>query len=215
MDTGKFLEKDAKSLKQSVRKDGYWVFFRKNVKKQFTNISKKLVVSELGCGTGENAILSNKFLKDFIKKYNAIDGSLEMLDFLKKENIKFVKIINLNLDNKINLPKSDVFFTKFLFHHIRNKFDLLVSMKKSINENGNIIIIDKFVRFKKFGLFLEIFFDLLRIRKIFGKHFHISYKKFKKKIKEAGFVIVEEKIKNGKKFYNFFFKKVFLVLKKV
>ena len=57
---GEFSKEDAKRVKQSVRKDGYWTFFKRNVQIQHSLFDKKLVIGDIGCGTGDNCILVNR-----------------------------------------------------------------------------------------------------------------------------------------------------------
>jgi len=163
---------------------------------------------------GSNAILCRSFLKDTIDEYIAIDGSKEMLKYLEKENIEFVKTKLQNCDLDFSFPKADVYIIKFTFHHLKNKKQILKNIFINLNLEGKVLIVDKFPKFWVFSILLEKILDILNIRKIYGSHQYIRLKKFQKIAEDIGFKVNIIKTKSGKKITNFFMIKAFIILQK-
>ena len=211
--TGEFKEEDAKKVKQSVRRDGYWNFFKKNLQIQFALKNNKLDITEIGSGTGDNCILTNKSLSYLLNKYTCIDASKEMLKFIEIENFKTTELIHQNLDENQKIPKSDIVIAKFMFHHLKNKEEVINNIYNSLNKNGALLIIDKFpiLPIKLVNL-IEKIFHITGYRKQLGKHYYTEYPKFKKIINK--FDLEDEIIKQPKSFKNFYVIRVFLVLRK-
>jgi SAM-dependent methyltransferase len=201
--SGIFKKDDVSEIKQSVRKDSYWTFIKPHLKG---------IVTEIGCGTGANAILAKNIHS--IKRYNSFDGSNEMLDFLRKEKLPKVKIFCENIDGNIKLPKCDVILSKFVFHHIKNKKQLIDSCYLSLNKNGKFIIIDKIPIFTYITKYIEKTLKFLKIKHIYGTHYYCSKHEFLRIIKKAGFKIEFQKEKKGKKLRNFYVKRVFWIFRK-
>lgn len=200
---GVFDNKDVSGIYQSVRKDSYWLFFKKYLKG---------VVTEIGCGTGANAILSRDMKK--VKRYNCIDGSKDMLRFVELECIDKVKIYCEDLDGKVKLPKSDVIVAKFLFHHIEHKKELLKATYDCLSKDGRLVMIDKFPK-TMFGVnFIEKILKVVKVKNLYGKHHYCSYKDFLNMANDLGFKREYERIKPGRKSKNFYVKRVFLVFRK-
>jgi SAM-dependent methyltransferase len=215
MKSGKFNKKDVERINQSVRKDRYWTYIKKYIKTQYSNLNNKIVICELGCGTGDIAILSNKYTKNYVSKYYAIDASKEMLNFLKIENIGFVDIINKDIDENIKLPKSDIFLSKFTFHHLNNKDSLIREISDKLSKNGVFIIIDNYLRFGKISLLIEKLFNIINIKKILGKHNYSKEDNIINVAKMNHLEIIEKIEKNGKKLKNFHIKKIIMIFRKL
>lgn len=199
---GKFTDNEVKKIKQSVRKKSRdWRFIKKNL----THFNKKIIVSELGCGTGSTAILSKTVPN--IKLYNAIDNSKEILKFVEIENILYVKTLKLDLE-KDKLPKSDVFIAKYLFHHVNNKERLICEICSKLNSEGKVVIIDKFPRWNIFktSILIEKMYHILRIKRILGKHYYSTESEFETLVKSNNLKITEKQTRTGKKVKNFFMK---------
>ncbi|MFT4326730.1 MAG: class I SAM-dependent methyltransferase [Candidatus Woesearchaeota archaeon] len=207
--SGSFSKDDVASLQQSVRKDGCWVFFRRNIKA--ISQKKSVVITELGCGMGANVILSKRIPN--IKTYFCIDASEDMLEYVRREQISYAKTLCVDLDTKnYALPKSDIVLAKFLFHHISNKQRLLEKIHASLAKDGVVLIIDKFP--KRWGIVYEKLLHTTRIRKQLGVHYYINQQDFESLCEAAGFSVSKEKVVVGKKLKNCHIYKVFYVLKK-
>lgn len=212
---GSFTKTDAKAITQSVRKDGHWKYFERQVKISSGVFEKPITIAEIGCGSGDNVILAHKRFPLLFKTYYCIDSSNEMLDFLRKEtHLDKAKITCLDVDGKVDLPKADVYIAKFMFHHIKYKKELLESIYKVLPKNGSIIIIDKFPSFGKLSKIIEKLWDFLRIKKVLGTHYYTPVTEFMQMAQEIGFDIEDERIKPLKKLKNFFVLKGFFVLRK-
>lgn len=213
--SGKFSAQDASKIKQSVRKDGYWTFFKRNLQIQQSLLNKKLNIVEIGCGTGDNCILVNKSLSYVCNKYTCIDASNEMLDFIRLEKFANTKLICQNLDSNFKLPKADIYLAKFMFHHLIHKKEILKSIYKALPKNGCLILIDKFPVYPLwFVKIIEKIFDKTNVKTKLGTHHYTYYPLFKKQIKEIGFDLEDERIKRPKSLKNSYVIRSFMVLRK-
>lgn len=213
--SGTFSAKDALQITQSVRKDGHWKYFERQIKISSGLFDKPLRIAEIGCGSGDNVILAHKRFPVLFQKFYCIDSSQEMLDFIRQEtHLDKAEIICLDVDGKVNLPKADVYIAKFMFHHIKHKKELLESVYKILPKNGCIIIIDKYPAFGKLSTFIENLWDKLGIKKVLGTHYYTPVQDFLLDAKDIGFDVEDERIKTMKKLKNFFILKGFFVLRK-
>lgn len=213
--SGEFTKEDAKKIHQSVRKDGYWTYFKRNLQIQQTLLNKKLKIADIGCGTGDNCILVHNTLSYVCKKYICIDASKAMLKFVEIEKFKDVKLICQNLDENFKLPKADVYIAKFMFHHLIHKKEILESIYKSLPKNGCIIMIDKFPIYPLWLTnLIEKMFDKIKVKTKLGSHHYTHYPKFKQMIKEVGFDIEDERVKKPKSLKNSYVLRAFMVLRK-
>jgi ubiquinone/menaquinone biosynthesis C-methylase UbiE len=211
--SGIFSDSDARSINHSIRSDGFWTFFKRQIQIQSDIFNRKLILCELGPGTGSNAFLAAKEIPLLFKKYFAIEGSKELLHILEKEKLPNVVTINGDFDSNRILPNADVYFSKFVFHHIKNKKTILQEMFEKLSSGGSVLIIDKFPRLLFISI-VERFLDFFKIKKKIGRHYYLRYSKFRQIGLDLGFKIELEIIKKPFRLKNFFVYKVFLVLRK-
>src|SRR3989304_9358607 len=106
-------------------------------------LTGEMVVADLGCGTGFFSIPASKR----VKKVFALDIQQEMLDILgdkiKKEKITNVEAI---LSEESSIPLSDmsvdILLMANVFHELEDKLSLLKEVKRVLNTNGRLVIID-------------------------------------------------------------------------
>lgn len=121
------------------------------------NIKNGMVVGDIGSGGG---YFSVEFSRDVGKEGQvyAIDVNQKSLDYLdrnlEKERISNVKTILANPEG-IDLPENvDLFFLRNVFHHLPDQVEYFKAIKKCLNDNGKIAIIDyKEKKFSFTGLF--------------------------------------------------------------
>lgn len=209
--SGVFKKKDINQLKQSTRIDLHWLFFKRQLQIQYALLNKKLTICELGAGTGDIAQLSFAQKKEIIKKYICVEGSV-LAKNIKKRNIP-ITLIQKNIE-KTDLPFADIFLSKYVFHHIKNKEKTLNKIYQKLPKNGALVLIDRFPRFGKISVLIENIWNFLGIKKVLGKHYYSKKNNFLKEAKRAGFDVEYELIKKPKKLKNFFVFKGFYVLRK-
>lgn len=106
-------------------------------------LSGEMVLADLGCGTGFFSIPASKR----VKKVFALDIQQEMLDILG-DKIKQEKITNIEaiLSEESSLPLSDnsvdILLMVNVFHELEDNFSILKEVKRVLNTNGRIVIID-------------------------------------------------------------------------
>lgn len=213
--SGEFTKEHVKQIHQSVRKDGYWTYFKRNLQIQNNLLNKKLNIADIGCGTGDTCILVNKSLSYVCDTYTCIDASKEMLHFIEIEKFQNTKLKQQNIDEDFKLPKADVYIAKFMFHHLIHKKEVLESIYKSLPKNGCLIMIDKFPLYPiAITNLIEKIFDKTKFRTQLGTHHYECYPKFKKIVKDVGFDIEDERVKKPKSLKNAHVLRSFLVLRK-
>jgi ubiquinone/menaquinone biosynthesis C-methylase UbiE len=208
--SGIFKTKDALSIQQSTRIDSHWTFFKRQLQIQHALFNKKLIVCELGAGTGDLAQLAQSM--EGIKKYICIEGSY-LVGTIKQRKMSNVEIIKEDIETA-TIKQADIFLAKYLFHHIKNKKRLLRRIYTALPKNGALCIIDKFPRWGIISLILEKIWNAIGIKRQLGNHYYLSHKKFIEQSFTAGFDIEYESIKKPKKIKNFFITKGFYVLRK-
>ena len=107
------------------------------------NLKKNMVVADFGAGTGYfTSYLATKCSLVF-----AVDIQPEMLELNKKnmksKNIKNVEYV-LNTPYKTKLPNSsvDLILMVDVYHELEFPYEVLNDMKKSLKENGSIVLIE-------------------------------------------------------------------------
>jgi SAM-dependent methyltransferase len=220
VENGIFNKKDSEAIQQSVKKkDRDWLFLRALILEKIEQKQGPIVISDVGCGTGANAILCMKQdeeISQYVSKFYCIDGSKEMLENIEKENIPKVESICMDLETNepLKLPKSDLIISKYMFHHIKNKKQLLEYLRRSLHHDGIIAVIDKFPRFSLISSFFEKLWHILGIKRVLGKHFYSTVPEFTRIIQKAGLGIASEDIKPGKRMKNFFIFRGYFVLER-
>lgn len=101
------------------------------------------VLVDLGCGTGFFSIPASRW----VKKVFALDIQQEMLDILN-EKITREKITNIEtiLSEESFIPlldnSADVLLMVNVFHELEDRPSLLNQVKRVLNKNGKLVIID-------------------------------------------------------------------------
>lgn len=116
------------------------VNFINNITSIIKNISKCKIL-EIGCGNGNMALL----LAPFCMKYDAIDRNNKSILYAINNTptiYKNLHFYNYSLENNKLNKKYNVIISCRSFHYGNNHNKKLQTMKKLLNKNGIIIIID-------------------------------------------------------------------------
>lgn len=108
--------------------------------KKVLNLQSKLDIMDFGTGTG----LFGLEFSDNIKSLTGVDVSEGMLKVFDEKTSKFENInsLNINLEkNKID-QKFDLIISSMAFHHLDDPKSVLIKLKKNLNPNGKIAIVD-------------------------------------------------------------------------
>lgn len=149
------------------------IFFKEIL--NWSNKKRKLNILDIGSGTG---IVLEKLINIFGKKNNfyAIDISIEMIKIGIKK-FPFVKWINGKVEDKINdLPKMDIFIFAQSYQWINRK-KFFYSIKKQINKEILICILQNNRNYKK-NIFLNEYENILES---INKNYTRTYRKIKYK----------------------------------
>lgn len=209
--SGILSTKDAATLRQSTRIDSHWTFFKRQLQIQHALLARKLIVCELGAGTGDLAQLAQGV--PGIKEYICIEGS-DLVNSIRQRKLPHTRIIHRDAE-KIRLPGVDAILAKYFFHHIADKKALFEKTYNALPKNGSLIVIDRFPRFGAISLALEKAWNVLGIKKQLGTHYYISQKEFIAMAEKTGFDVEYKLTKKPNKIKNFFIVKGFYVLRKV
>lgn len=106
-------------------------------------LAREMVLADLGCGTGFFSIPASRR----VKKVFALDIQQEMLNILsdkvKKEKITNIEVI---LSEESSIPLSDksvdILLMANVFHELEDKLSLLKEVKRVLDMNGRLMIID-------------------------------------------------------------------------
>ncbi|MCX9028086.1 MAG: class I SAM-dependent methyltransferase [Candidatus Methanoperedens sp.] len=107
------------------------------------NLTREMVIADLGCGSGFFSIPASKR----VKKVFALDIQQEMLDILldkiKKEKITNIEV-RLSQESFILLAdnSSDILLMVNVFHELHDKLSLLREVKRVLTMKGRLMIID-------------------------------------------------------------------------
>jgi ubiquinone/menaquinone biosynthesis C-methylase UbiE len=110
---------------------------------EMLKLKGKMVLADLGCGTGFFSIPASRR----VKKVFALDIQQEMLDILldkiKKEKITNIHVI-LTEESSIPLPDNsvDILLMVNVFHELEDRSSLLKEVKRVLTMNGRLVIID-------------------------------------------------------------------------
>lgn len=99
-----------------------------------------LDIMDMGCGTG---LLGLSFL-DYAKSITGVDTAQKMLDIFDKKTAEFdhcqSKLIDLE---KENLNQTfDLIISSMAFHHLEHPMHMVEKLKKMLNSNGALAVID-------------------------------------------------------------------------
>ncbi|MFC1625819.1 class I SAM-dependent methyltransferase [Patescibacteria group bacterium] len=171
-------------------------------------IPKSGTVVELGCGEG---LLSN-FLaisqpKRKIIGYEIIPERLEMAKKRLKNTNYYVGDIT-----KIHFPKADVFVLFHVLHHLPGgpaQERVLLKVKKSLNKNGKLIIVEVHVK-PSLKYVAAWIFDHFLVPWVFEKRFYTrayfrKENKWSRLLTELGFNVVVTEETRGRPFPNIVF----------
>lgn len=126
-------------------------------------IPKSGTIIELGCGEG---LLTNYLaISEPKRKIVGFELVPERLSVAKKKikNTTY-KVADIT---KLNLPKSDIFILFHVLHHLPSKISqekLLENVKKRLNKNGKLIIVD-----------VHVSFDIKYLAAWFADHFLVPW----------------------------------------
>ncbi|MGV8142801.1 MAG: class I SAM-dependent methyltransferase [Candidatus Pacearchaeota archaeon] len=110
------------------------------------NLPEDATVLEIGAGTGYFTIRLAEYLKN--GKVIALESSSKMVEYLDAR-IKKLSLSNVNviLSETVNYPplteKLDMIMCVDSYHHIMKRVDYFSDLKKLLNLNGKIVIIDR------------------------------------------------------------------------
>lgn len=112
---------------------------------QFIGDLKGKMLMDIGAGTGYYAI---RFANNGANVI-AADVSDEFQNYLqqriKKNNIKTIALRKVEYDNPLLKDNEvDIVFIANTYHHIENRIDYLSKVKKGLNTNGELVILDYF-----------------------------------------------------------------------
>jgi ubiquinone/menaquinone biosynthesis C-methylase UbiE len=175
---GKFAEKyyNTQFSKKVIYKPNN--FLKREILEEPKYKNKKLVIADLGCGTG----VTIEYLKEKCKIIYGIDGSDEMIK-LCKNNFFDDKNVELKKSNLLNIPlkneECDVTILRMVLHHIpnKNKYKVLSEALRITKPKGKILIMDKFLFYP---LLINNLFDFTKNLKERNQLFSHSYIKFEK-----------------------------------
>lgn len=99
--------------------------------------------ADLGCGTG----LIGLNLLDAFDSMLFVDGSHKMLEkveeTLRRKNITHASVLQLNIENKLQLPhKMDTLILSLVLHHIGNQAKLIANLYQQLTDGGQLFIIE-------------------------------------------------------------------------
>lgn len=108
--------------------------------KNVLNLQGKLDIMDFGTGTG----LFGLEFKDNIKTLTGVDVSDGMLKVFDEKTADFdnIKSLNIDLENKDLDQKFDLIISSMAFHHLTDPKAVLIKLKKNLNPNGKIAIVD-------------------------------------------------------------------------
>ena len=105
--------------------------------------SHKKSAIDFGCGTG---LVGLDLLEDF-KSMLFIDASIKMIEQVEKKladkNTKKVSVLCLDIEKDAQLPnKVDTIILSLVLHHIQDNHRLLTKFYETLNEDGQLLIIE-------------------------------------------------------------------------
>lgn len=108
--------------------------------KKVLNLEGKLDIMDFGTGTG---LFGLEFIEN-IKSLTGVDVSEGMLAVFDKKTSQFSNIqsLNIDLEEKEIDQKFDLIISSMTFHHLNNPKSVLLKLKKNLNPNGVIAIVD-------------------------------------------------------------------------
>lgn len=200
-----FTAKHYDTLMNSASFGLYKGFIKKAIKN--LNINDNDAVLDMGCGTGRNILLMNKF-SGKNSRFTGMDISLDMeKQFIKNtkqhNNINF---INKRIDEPFELNKKfDKIFISFVIHGFPHEIrkNIIKNAFNHLKEGGSFLILD----FAEFDMDKMPFHHRFVFKKIECKYaFDYIKKDWKNILHENGFYNFEEKL---------YFKKYVRLLKAV
>ena len=107
---------------------------------EILKLDTKIDILDFGCGTG----LFGLHLSPFIKSLIGLDSSEEMLSIFNKktEGLDNISCENCSIQNFQPKQNFDLIISSMVFHHLENPEETLSYLKKLINKNGRIAIVD-------------------------------------------------------------------------
>lgn len=171
-------------------------------------IPKNGTIIELGCGEG---LLTNYLaISEPKRKIVGYELVPERLASAKKKikNTTY-KVADVT---KLSLPKADVFVLFHVFHHLPSKLSqekLLMDIKKALNKNGKLIIVDVHVSFD-IKYIAAWFADHFLVPWVFEKRFYTrayfrTENEWLKLLKKIGYKVRTSKETKGRPFPNIIF----------
>jgi len=171
-------------------------------------ISKNGTIVELGCGEG---LLTNYLaLSEPKRKIIGYELVPERLASAKKKikNTTY-KVADVT---KLSLPKADFFVLFHVLHHLPSKLSqekLLMDIKKALNKNGKLIIVDVHVSFD-IKYLAAWFADHFLVPWVFEKRFYTrayfrTENEWLKLLKKIGYKVRTSKETKGRPFPNIIF----------
>lgn len=108
--------------------------------KKVLNLKGQFDIMDFGAGTG----LFGLEFKDNIKSLLGVDVSEGMLKVFdeKTANYENIQSKNIDLEKETLDDKFDLIVSSMAFHHLVNPKDVLKKLKKNLNTNGKIAIVD-------------------------------------------------------------------------
>ncbi len=105
--------------------------------------SHKKSAIDFGCGTG---LVGLDLLEDF-KSMLFIDASIKMIEQVEKKladkNTKKASVLCLDIEKDAQLPnKVDTIILSLVLHHIQDNHRLLTKFYETLNEDGQLLIIE-------------------------------------------------------------------------
>jgi 2-polyprenyl-3-methyl-5-hydroxy-6-metoxy-1,4-benzoquinol methylase len=103
-------------------------------------LERNLKIMDFGCGTGLFGLEFSEHAKELV----GIDTSSGMLEVFNKktEGDDRFRSHNINLEEKELNEKFDLIISSMAFHHLNDPKAVLTKLKKNLNPDGKIIIVD-------------------------------------------------------------------------
>lgn len=103
-------------------------------------LDNDLKIMDFGCGTGLFGLEFSDITQELLG-VDTSDGMLRVFDEKTKEDNRF-RSLNVNLEEQDLSENFDLIISSMAFHHLENPHQVLAKLKKNLNPNGKIIIVD-------------------------------------------------------------------------